>query len=139
MKEIMLYVDGACHPNPGIGGWGAVLLYGIHRKELSGAVDQSTNQRMEIIAAIEGLKALKEPCKVSLWSDSQYLINGATGLWNVSSNLDLWAHLDLMKEPHEIEWNWCKGHNGTTMNELADRLANSAITAHKIKMRRILT
>ena len=133
MKEVILFVDGAAQPNPGIGGYGVILLHGIHRKELRGSIDHATNNRMEIIAAIEGLKAINQPCKVTVISDSQYLINGASGNWNVSTNLDLWADLDKEAQKHTIDWQWVKGHNGTRENERADQLANMAITEYRMK------
>jgi ribonuclease HI len=136
MKEITIFTDGACVPNPGVGGWAAILLYGIHKRELSGVIPEATNQRAEITAAIEALKALKEPCNVTIWTDSQYLINGATGQWKINSNLDLWADFDLAQAPHQINWQWCKGHSGVAENERADQLAMQAINQFNLSKRR---
>lgn len=139
MKEIKIYTDGACRGNPGKGGWGAVLIYGNVKKEMCGGEKETTNNRMELTAAIEALSALKEPCKVVLTSDSQYLINGITKGWAESwkkngwkksdkspaLNSDLWQKLlDLLKI-HEVEWVWVKGHAGHPYNERCDELATT--------------
>lgn len=140
MKSISIYTDGACRGNPGPGGWGAVLRYGEHEKHFKGGEADTTNNRMELMAAIEALKALSERCQVSLTTDSQYLRKGmlewidnwrARG-WKTASkqlvkNKDLWVQLDELKDQHEIEWLWVKGHSGHPENELADQLANEAI------------
>ena len=137
MKEVTLYTDGACSGNPGKGGWGAVLIYKDIRKEMSGGEVETTNNRMELTAAIEGLKALKEPCRVKLYSDSKYLIDGITKDWARSwrakgwkksdgkpaLNVDLWEEVLRLDEYHEIEYVWVKGHAGNPNNERCDRLA----------------
>lgn len=140
MKKITLYTDGACKGNPGPGGWGAILQFGPHEKELSGFAPETTNNRMELTAVIEGLKALKEPCEVALYSDSQYVLKGINEWisgwksrgWKTADkkpvkNDDLWMALDTAIQPHRIKWHWVKGHAGDPLNERADALANSAI------------
>ena len=139
MKEVTLYTDGFCEPNPGHGGWAAILLYGHTRKELSGAESATTNNRMELTAAIKGLEALKEPCNVSLYTDSQYLRQGITEWlpgwkqhgWRTSSkkpvkNQDLWQELDRLTNKHNVTWHWVKGHAGDPLNERCDFLASQA-------------
>ena len=137
MKEVTLYTDGACSGNPGKGGWGAILIYKDYKKEMSGGEAETTNNKMELTAAIEGLKALKEPCKVKLYSDSKYLIDGITKDWARSwrakgwkksdgkpaLNVDLWEQILTLDEYHEIEYIWVKGHAGNPFNERCDRLA----------------
>lgn len=139
MKKVDIYTDGACRGNPGKGGWGAVLVYGDKEKELSGGEKVTTNNRMELTAAIEALSALKEPCKVTMTSDSQYLINGITKGWALSwrakgwkkadkspaLNPDLWQKLLDMLEIHEVEFVWVKGHAGHPYNERCDELATA--------------
>ncbi len=139
MKEVKIYTDGACRGNPGKGGWGAVLVYGKHEKELSGGERETTNNRMELTAAIEALSVLREPCRVTLTSDSQYLINGMTKGWAASwrkngwkksdkspaLNSDLWQKLLDLAEIHEIEFVWIKGHAGHKYNERCDALATT--------------
>lgn len=139
MKKVDIYTDGACRGNPGKGGWGAVLVYGDKEKELSGGEKVTTNNRMELTAAIEALSALKEPCKVTMTSDSQYLINGITKGWAVSwrakgwkksdkspaLNPDLWQKLLDLLEIHEVEFVWVKGHAGHPYNERCDELATA--------------
>lgn len=139
MKEVKIYTDGACRGNPGKGGWGAVLVYGKHEKELSGGERETTNNRMELTAAIEALSVLREPCRVTLTSDSQYLINGMTKGWAASwrnngwkksdkspaLNSDLWQKLLDLAEIHEIEFVWIKGHAGHKYNERCDTLATT--------------
>ena len=140
MKKIVIYTDGACLGNPGPGAWAAVLTHGNHSKELSGAVPATTNNRMEIQAAIQALQALKSPCDVTFHSDSKYLISGATDWtknwkktgWVTKSkkpvkNADLWRELDAVMTPHKICWQWVKGHSGNPGNERCDALANEAI------------
>lgn len=135
--EVTLYTDGACRGNPGPGGWGVVLQSGQHVKELYGGEAETTNNRMEMTAAIEGLKALNRACNVALYTDSQYLRKGVlewmTGWkrngWKTSArkpvkNQDLWQSLDQQLERHNIEWHWVKGHSGNPGNERADALAN---------------
>ena len=137
MKEVTLYTDGACSGNPGPGGWGAILIYKDYKKEMSGGERETTNNKMELTAAIEGLSALKEPCKVKLYSDSKYLIDGITKGWATSwrakgwrksdgkpaLNVDLWEKILQLDEYHKIEYIWVKGHAGNPYNERCDSLA----------------
>lgn len=140
MKVIELFTDGACRGNPGLGGWGVVLRFGAHEKELYGGDHDTTNNRMELTAAIRGLQALKEPCRVSLTTDSQYVRQGVMewmGRWKQNGwktsakapvkNQDLWRQLDEEVARHEVEWHWVKGHSGHPENERADALANRGI------------
>ncbi len=139
-KNVSLFTDGACKGNPGPGGWGAVLQYGEHERCFKGYDANTTNNRMELLAVIEGLRALKEPCQVTLTTDSKYVKNGMTQWiecwkrknWRTSSgtpvkNKELWQALEVEVSRHEIEWHWVKGHSGHRENELADELANQAI------------
>jgi ribonuclease HI len=139
MKHVVVYTDGACEGNPGPGGWGAVLLYGQHRKELSGGTPATTNNRMELMASIEALRALKTPCTVELHTDSQYVMNGITKWikgwkakgWRTANkepvkNVDLWKALDEAVAVHVVEWHWVKGHAGHEHNERCDELAVAA-------------
>jgi ribonuclease HI len=140
MAAVTIYSDGACRGNPGPGGWGAVLLAGAHEKELRGSEPMTTNNRMELTAAIRGLAALNRPCDVILYTDSQYVRKGITEWlsqwkardWRTADkkpvkNVDLWQALEREIERHHIEWHWVKGHAGVPGNERADRLANEAI------------
>ena len=140
MKRVSIYTDGACSGNPGPGGWAAILVYNGTEKELSGAESPTTNNRMELMGAIAGLEALKSPCKVALYTDSQYVKNGITQWihnwkkkkWKTADNkpvknIDLWQRLDEAAGRHDMEWHWVKGHSGHDYNERADRLAVSAI------------
>ena len=140
MKKVAIYTDGACRGNPGPGGWGALLRYGDTEKKLSGAELKSTNNRMELTAAIRALEALRQSCKVDLYTDSQYLRKGITEWmptwkkrdWKTADkkpvkNIDLWLELDEQAGRHEIKWHWVKGHSGHPENDLADELANQAI------------
>jgi ribonuclease HI len=140
MHSIIIYTDGACRGNPGPGGWGAVLMSGEHRKELKGAEPQTTNNRMELTAAIEALTALKRRSKVDLYTDSKYVMTGITEWihnwkergWRTADkkpvkNVDLWQALDAQIARHDIDWHWVKGHAGVPENERADELANEAI------------
>ena len=140
MKRVSIYTDGACSGNPGPGGWAAILVYNGTEKELSGAESPTTNNRMELMGAIAGLEALKSPCKVALYTDSQYVKNGITQWihnwkkkkWKTADNkpvknIDLWKRLDEAAGRHDMEWHWVKGHSGHDYNERADRLAVSAI------------
>ncbi|MFT6423347.1 MAG: ribonuclease HI [Thalassolituus sp.] len=135
--KVELYTDGACKGNPGPGGWGALLRYGKNEKELFGGEKDTTNNRMELMAAIEGLKALSRACDVSLTTDSQYVKQGINSWmagwkkngWRTASkqpvkNKDLWQALDKECQRHNIEWHWVKGHAGHEGNERADMLAN---------------
>lgn len=139
MSKIEIYTDGACLGNPGRGGWGAILLYKEHRKEISGNEMDSTNNRMEMRAVIESLKSLKKPSEITLFTDSKYVMDGITK-WIFSwkkngwksadkkpvKNIDLWQELDAQVARHEITWTWVKGHSGNHFNEIADELARSA-------------
>lgn len=138
MKEVSLYTDGACRGNPGPGGWGAILVYGMYEKELSGGEPMTTNNRMELLAAISGLEALKEPCSVTLTSDSKYLCDAYNERWIYAwrdkgwrkgkdelKNPDLWERLYKLTEIHNVTFVWVKGHNGHPYNERCDRLATA--------------
>ena len=140
MKHVYIYTDGACRGNPGPGGWGALLRYGKHEKILSGGEDHTTNNRMELTAAIQALATLREKCKVELYTDSQYVQKGITEWlkdwkkrgWKTAAkkavkNADLWKALDEEASRHEIKWHWVKGHSGHPENERADAIANEAI------------
>lgn len=140
MQEVTLYTDGACKGNPGTGGWGALLQSGKHSKELFGGEANTTNNRMELTAVIQGLAALKRPCIVNIYTDSQYVKNGmqqwihnwkASG-WKTSAkqpvkNIELWQALDAAVSKHQIQWHWVKGHAGDPGNEKADELANRGV------------
>ena len=134
--QVTIYTDGACSGNPGPGGWGAVLLSGGHERDLWGGEPATTNNRMELFAAIAALEALKRPCKVELHTDSQYLRQGITEWisgwkargWRTAAkapvkNDDLWKRLDAARAHHEVSWRWVKGHAGHPLNERADELA----------------
>ena len=137
MKHIQIFTDGACSGNHGPGGWGAILRYKAHEKELSGGEAETTNNRMELMALIAALEQLKEPCEIDLCSDSQYVINGLQKGWakgwrargwkkadkSPALNSDLWARLLDLSEAHTIHYNWIKGHAGHPENERCDRLA----------------
>ena len=138
MKKVQLYTDGACRGNPGKGGWGAILVYGAYEKELSGGERETTNTRMELTAAIKGLSALKEPCEVTLYSDSKYIVdaylNGWVDSWQAAGwrrgreelkNPDLWERLYALTNIHKVSFVWVKGHNGHEYNERCDRLATA--------------
>ncbi len=138
-KQIALFTDGSCLGNPGPGGYGIVLRYRQHEKQLSGGFRLTTNNRMELLAAIVGLETLKEPCHVDLTTDSQYVRQGITSWihnwkkrgWKTASkqpvkNADLWQRLDLAAARHDVAWHWVKGHAGHRENELCDQLARSA-------------
>lgn len=144
MKKIDIFTDGACSGNPGIGGWGAILRFNGIEKELSGAENPTTNNRMELMAAIEALKALKETCEVNITTDSQYVKNGITQWifgwkaknWKKSDNKpvlneDLWRRLDDLVSRHKVHWHWVKGHAGHVENERCDELARSAIKNYR--------
>jgi len=138
--EVEAFTDGACSGNPGPGGWGVLLRMGKHEKELFGGEAETTNQRMELTAAIEALRALKRPCRVILHSDSKYVVQGMTewihnwkrkGWKNAArqpvANRDLWEELDRLASKHEVRWQWVKGHAGHDENERADELARKGI------------
>ena len=140
MKQVEAFTDGACRGNPGPGGWGALLRFGEHERELWGGERETTNNRMELTAAIEALRALKEPCKVSLTTDSEYVRKGITEWianwkrrgWRTAAkqpvkNVDLWQALDDETQRHSVDWHWVKGHSGHRENEIADQLANRGI------------
>jgi len=139
MKRVQLITDGACLGNPGRGGWAAILRYGDHKRELYGSSPQTTNNRMELTAAIEGLRALKQPCDVEVVTDSEYLKNGITQWihgwkrngWKTSAkkpvvNQDLWTELDQLAAKHKTHWTWTKGHASHEDNNRADELATEA-------------
>lgn len=144
-KKIIIYTDGACSGNPGKGGWGAILRYGDKEKEISGFEEETTNNRMELFAAIEALKSLKEPCDVELYSDSAYLVNGFVQKWIVSwkkngwrnsskeevKNKDLWMELDILSGIHKIKWIKVKGHSDNEYNNRCDKLATGEIKKNK--------
>ena len=135
-----MYTDGGCSPNPGPGGYGIVLIYGEHRREFSGGYRRTTNNRMELLAAIRGLQTLKEPCHVALFSDSQYVVNGISKGWaqrwksrgwllsnkRPAENIDLWEQLLALCETHQVRFEWIRGHTGHPENECCDRLAGEA-------------
>jgi ribonuclease HI len=140
VTQVEIYTDGACRGNPGPGGWGALLIAGAKRKELSGAEAETTNNRMELMAAISGLGALKRRCSVKLYTDSKYVLQGLTEWlpqwkargWRTAArepvkNKDLWEKLDAAAAAQDIEWHWVKGHSGDEGNEYVDALANRAI------------
>jgi ribonuclease HI len=139
-KKIEIFTDGACRGNPGPGGWGAVLRFDDSEKELYGGEKDTTNNRMELMAAIRALESLKRPCQVALTTDSEYVKNGITQWmhnwkkrnWKTASNKpvknqDLWQRLDAATQGHDIEWHWVRGHTGHPENERADQLANRGI------------
>lgn len=140
MKKIHLYTDGACRGNPGPGGWGVLIRYNGHEKTLHGGEKHTTNNRMELMAAIKGLAALKEPCEVDLTTDSQYVKNGITQWldgwkkrhWKTADkkpvkNQDLWEQLDAEASRHKVTWHWVKGHSDHPENDWVDALANQGI------------
>jgi ribonuclease HI len=142
--RVTIFTDGACSGNPGPGGWGALLLYNGTEKELAGGEPRTTNNRMEMMAAIMALEALKRPCKVDLWTDSQYLRGGITEWmkswklrgWKTADkkpvkNEDLWRRLDEARSRHEVAWHWVKGHAGHAENERVDALARAGMAAFK--------
>jgi ribonuclease HI len=141
-QRVVIHTDGACSGNPGPGGWGAILTFGDHEKELMGGEPQTTNNRMELSAAIAALEALKRPCFVDLYTDSEYLKNGITSWingwkrngWRTADkkpvkNVDLWKRLDEAMAHHQVNWRWVKGHAGHAMNERADQLARDGLIA----------
>jgi len=140
METVIIYTDGSCSPNPGNGGWGAILIHGAKRKEISGNAKETTNNRMELTAAIEGLKCLNSECKVLLTSDSRYVVNGINSWarkwqrknWTTSQkkpvlNIDLWQEVLALMATHTVMAVWVRGHNGDVENERADVLATTAM------------
>lgn len=140
MKQIVVHTDGACRGNPGPGGWGVLMRYGAHEKRLCGGELATTNNRMELMAAIQALEALKQPCAVDLYTDSVYVRSGVLEWmpgwkkrgWKTADkkpvkNVDLWQRLDAARAPHQVEWHWVKGHAGDAGNEAADALANQGL------------
>ena len=141
-KTVSLYTDGACKGNPGKGGWGVLMRYGSHEKELFGGEAHTTNNRMELTAIIQGLAALNRPCAVVIYTDSQYVKNGMEQWihgwkkngWKTASkqpvkNEDLWRQLDQLAAQHQIQWQWVRGHTGHAENERADALANQGVAS----------
>lgn len=139
-QTVYIYTDGACKGNPGVGGWGALLRYGQHEKELLGGAAETTNNRMELTAVIEALRALKRSSRVQICTDSQYVKNGMENWiegwkkngWQTASkqpvkNADLWRELDTLVQQHQVTWTWVKGHAGHPENERADALANQGV------------
>ena len=143
MKHVDIFTDGACSGNPGVGGWGSILRYGKTEKEMSGGADLTTNNQMEMLAVIKALKILKEPCNITLTTDSQYVVRGMTEWlkdwvlrdWKTASkksvaNQELWQELKALSDKHKISWKWVKGHAGHPENERCDALARSYIEKH---------
>lgn len=143
---VSVYTDGACSGNPGPGGWGAVLIYNDRRREISGSEPLTTNNRMELRAAIEALRRLKRPCRVELYTDSEYLRRGMSEWlsrwkkngWRTADrkpvkNADLWQELDRLSQIHDVHWHWLRGHTGHGENERADALARAAIDRRALK------
>jgi ribonuclease HI len=141
-RKVTIYTDGACSGNPGPGGWGAILVHGDTQKEISGYERDTTNNRMELMAAISALEALKAPCDVDLTTDSTYVLKGITEWidgwkakgWKTADkkpvkNADLWQRLEPLTKKHHVTWHWVRGHNGHRYNERADELARAAIIA----------
>jgi ribonuclease HI len=144
--EVELFTDGACSGNPGPGGWAAILRMGERERELSGGDPATTNNKMELMGAISGLEALKRPCMVKLYTDSKYVLEGATRWihgwkkngWRTADkkpvkNVDLWQRLDAALKPHEVRWHWIKGHAGHDENERADQLAREGVAMARLK------
>jgi ribonuclease HI len=142
--HVVIFTDGACSGNPGPGGWGAILVSGGHRKELAGGEAQTTNNRMELLAAISALEALNKPCDVTLTTDSNYVKDGITKWifgwkkkgWKTADNspvknTELWQRLDMARLKHKVDWRWIKGHAGHTENERADELARQGMAPFK--------
>lgn len=143
MDEVVIYTDGACSGNPGPGGWGALMQFGAHEKEIKGGEPDTTNNRMEVMAAIGALEALKRPCQVNLHTDSVYLRDGITKWiinwkrngWRTAAkkpvkNVDLWMRLEEAMARHQVSWHWVKGHAGNPGNEAADALARQGLDAY---------
>ncbi len=141
MSKVIIYTDGACKGNPGLGGYGAILMYNEHKKEIKGAIPDTTNNKMELTAVIEALKQIKFECSIDIYTDSQYVQRGMTEWiagwkkknWNKVKNIELWQELDSLASTHKVTWNWVKAHNGDPLNERADELANIAIEEYLAK------
>ena len=141
MSKVIIYTDGACKGNPGLGGYGAILMYNEHKKEIKGTVPDTTNNKMELTAVIEALKQIKFECSIDIYTDSQYVQRGMTEWmagwkkknWNKVKNIELWQELDSLASSHKVTWNWVKAHNGDPLNERADELANIAIEEYLAK------
>ncbi|WP_428247809.1 ribonuclease HI [Ferrovibrio sp.] len=144
VSRVEAYTDGACLGNPGVGGWAALLRFGGREREISGAEGHTTNNRMELMAAISALEALKRPCTVHLFTDSRYVIDGVTKWlrpwkargWKTADrkpvkNVDLWQRLEAAMAPHKVDWEWVRGHSGHAENERVDVLARTAATAQR--------
>ena len=145
MKKVILYTDGACSGNPGVGGWGCILAYNGRQKEMSGFNENTTNNQMELTAVIEGLKALKEPCEVDVYSDSAYVVNAFLNDWITTwqqscwmnsnnkeiKNVPLWEELVLLCKKHKVSWHKVKGHADNAKNNRCDFLATNEIAKHK--------
>jgi len=140
MKEVIAYTDGACSGNPGPGGWGALLIYGTTKREISGGEADTTNNRMEMTAVIRAMQSLKEPCALTIVTDSKYVLQGFTEWvpgwskrgWKTADkkpvkNVDLWQEMVLAAKPHRMQWKWVKGHSGNAFNDRVDALAVAAI------------
>jgi len=139
-RSVIIYTDGACSGNPGPGGWGSVLMYRGHRRELSGGEADTTNNRMELMAVIRSLEALKRPCNITIHTDSTYVMKGMmewlaqwkqrnwlTAAKKPVKNVELWQRLEIAIDSHNVDWKWVKGHSGVPENERADELARQAI------------
>jgi ribonuclease HI len=148
LPHVTIHTDGGAAPNPGPGGWAAILAFKDHQKELKGGEPHTTNNRMELMAAISALEALKRPCQVDLYTDSQYLRDGITKWinqwkqngWRTAAktpvaNSDLWQRLDAALKPHQVKWHWVRGHAGHAMNERADELVGEAISEVRAAVR----
>lgn len=147
MKHVLIYTDGACSGNPGRGGFGAILIYGSHKKEISKGFKLTTNNRMELMAVICALEALKEPCHVTLYSDSKYVVDALSLGWvykwqkngwmrtktERAQNQDLWERLLEAAKPHQVEYEWVRGHSGNELNERCDRLAVDALSSDNLE------
>ena len=142
MSKVIIYTDGACKGNPGLGGYGAILLYNEHKKEIKGTIPDTTNNKMELTAVIEALKQIKFECSIDIYTDSQYVQKGMTEWisgwkrknWSKVKNIELWQELDSLASSHKVTWNWVKAHNGDPLNERADELANIAIEEYLSKL-----